>query len=221
MRSNYRQFAKITPFYYPLRNLWMKYRQIKELKEWKSKGQPDPPPHIVKQKTLKSYAVQYNLKVLIETGTYFGDMVEAMKNVFDHIYSIEINRQLYDQAKKRFHKNLNIELIHGDSATELGKIVQIVNDEALFWLDGHYSAGITGMGTKRTPILGELKHILNSQNDGHVIIIDDARYFGSDESYPTIKEIKEFVYSKRPAMDFVIQNDSIRITPRSHAKKNL
>lgn len=213
MRPNYKQLAEAAPFYYTLRNLWLRYRQIEELKEWESKGRPDPPPHIVKQKILRDYAAKYNLKVLIETGTYFGDMVEAMRGVFHRIYSIEISMKLYLKARKRFRKAPNVELIHGDSATELGRIVQIVNEPALFWLDGHYSGGVTGIGSMHTPILEELKHILSCQNEGHVIIIDDARCFGRDENYPSIKEIKEFVHSNKPELVFVIQNDSIRIAP--------
>ena len=50
---------------------------------------PVPPPHVVKQRVLREYAERYELKVFVETGTYRGDMVQAMKPLFDKIYSIE------------------------------------------------------------------------------------------------------------------------------------
>jgi hypothetical protein len=51
-----------------------------------------PPPHIVKQQTLRSYSKKFGLNILVETGTLHGDMVEAMKKDFERIYSIELNR---------------------------------------------------------------------------------------------------------------------------------
>jgi hypothetical protein len=47
-----------------------------------------------------------------------------------------------------------------------------------------------------------------------VIIIDDARCFGRDRDYPSIRELSDLVRSKRPDVDIEVQSDSIRITPR-------
>jgi len=48
----------------------------------------------VKQRTVEHYGKTFFLQVLIETGTYQGDMVEAMKDIFDKIFSIELKREL-------------------------------------------------------------------------------------------------------------------------------
>ena len=56
----------------------------------------------------------------------------------------------------------NVELLHGDSGTELGNVMNKINQPALFWLDGHYSAGVTAKGDKDTPIYEELVCILNA-----------------------------------------------------------
>ncbi len=48
-------------------------------------------------------------------------MVEAMKNDFDQIYSIELSKELYEEAKWRFKDEKQIELIHGNS----GIVIQI------------------------------------------------------------------------------------------------
>ena len=89
-----------TPFYYPLRNWAVKRRCTAELAEWKRKGRPVPPPHIVKQRTLREYSKRYDLRILVETGTYFGDMVEAMRADFDRIYSIELSKDLYEKTMR-------------------------------------------------------------------------------------------------------------------------
>jgi hypothetical protein len=172
-----------------------------------------PPPHIVKQHVLRRYAEQYHLTVFVETGTYRGDMVAAMKPLFHKIYSIELGDKLFAAAKRRFEQDPHIELLHGDSGKELGGIIERIDRPALFWLDGHYSAGDTARGDRDTPIHDELEQILRAPDLGHVIIIDDARCFGSDPAYPTIQALSEHVLSRRPRAGIAVADDSIRITP--------
>jgi len=204
-----KQIFNKTPFYPGLKKIKQEY----ELFLWERKGKPAPPPHIIKQQTIRAHAKKFGLKYLVETGTYCGDMVEAMKKDFDRIYSIELSDELYEGVKKRFKGEETIELIHGDSGIELENIVNRIDQSTLFWLDGHYSAGVTARGDKDTPIYKELDHIFNAEDRGHVVIIDDARCFGADPAYPSIEELSDFVNSKRPDASIKIQDDSIRITP--------
>jgi len=141
-------------------------------------------------------------------------MVDAMKIYFDRIYSIELSKELYEKAVMRFQGVKNIVLINGDSGSEIKKILNKISQPALFWLDSHYSGGVTVRGAKDTPILEELHHIINSKVAGHVIIIDDARCFGQDPAYPSIDELSKFFESQGANVDFVIQDDSIRVTPK-------
>ncbi len=214
MREIVKQVIKKTPLYHPLRNWVVRRRQTAELAEWERKGKPIPPPHIVHQMVLREHAKRYGLRVLVETGTYVGDMIQAMKTDFDRIYSVELSKALHEEAIIRFKGADNIELIHGDSGVELKRIMSRINQPALFWLDGHYSAGITVRGEKDTPIYEELNHILNAPYRGHVIIIDDARDFGTDPAYPTLEELSEFIKLKRFYLDISVQCDSIRVTPK-------
>ena len=214
MKQLIKQIIKNTPLYHPLRNRVVKSRDAKELIEWERKGKPVPPPHIVKQRTLQTYSIKYGLKIMVETGTLFGDMVEAMKKVFDRIYSIELDKGLYEEARKRFKGEKHIELICGDSGVEIINLMNKIDEPALFWLDAHFSGGITAKGETDTPIYKELSTILNAPDRGHVMIIDDARSFGSDRDYPGMDELIEFVKSKRSNLDIAVQDDSIRITPK-------
>jgi hypothetical protein len=186
---------------------------MRQIVQWEKNGKPLPPPHVVKQQTILYYADKFNLTTLVETGTYYGDMVEAMREVFPHIYSIELSRELYEKVRERFEGEKHIELIWGDSGVELGKILKKLESPALFWLDGHYSAGETARSDKDTPIYEELDHILNAAEKRNVIIIDDARNFGTDPEYPSMEELVKFIKSRRPDVDIAVQEDSIRITP--------
>ena len=213
MKKRLKEFIRGTPLYHPVRNWLRARRRRRELRRWEKQGRPVPPPHVVKQRTINALAERFGLKMLVETGTYYGDMVEAMKRRFSRIYSIELSRELAERAAKRFRSDRHVRIIHGDSGTELGKLVREIDQPALFYLDGHYSAGITARGTKDTPIYEELAHIFDTQNKKHVIVIDDARCFGKDPGYPSIQELREFIRSKRPDVEIEIEDDSIRITP--------
>lgn len=160
-----------------------------------------------------AYAARFKAKTLIETGTYWGEMIQAMKPHFDRVVSIELSPYFYERAKRIFRRDKNVELINGDSGKEMGRVVDTLQDRALFWLDGHYSGGATAKGEKETPIFDELAQIFERAAVDHVIVIDDARCFGGDPEYPTLDELKTFVLEKRPNFAFVVEDDIIRIFP--------
>ncbi|MFT3807429.1 hypothetical protein [Arenimonas sp.] len=213
MANALKELLKQTRLYRAIRNWRDRAAWNRHLQEWERNGRPDPPPHLIKQATIRSYARKYGLKVLVETGTFHGDMVEAMRKEFDRIYSIELSPELHARAKRRFSGCENIEILQGDSGTELGRLIERMHGPALFWLDGHYSAGETARGDKDTPIFAELSHIFRSDCRGHVVIIDDARCFGRDPDYPTLDELRAHVQAMRSEVDIQVEHDSIRITP--------
>ncbi len=200
-----------------LRNLKMRYRHAKKQRRvmatWLAEGKPNPPPHQIKQQNIHQHASQYGLTVFVETGTYHGDMIDSMRKRFDALYSIELSDKYFKAAEKRFKGNKRITIIQGDSGEKLGELIPKLNKPALFWLDGHYSAGNTAKGIEDTPILRELSHIFSSPVSGHVILIDDARLFGSDPGYPSLETVKQHILSQKPDLRIVVEHDCICITP--------
>jgi hypothetical protein len=213
MKEIIKRLLKGTVLYYPLRNCLHRRRGVKELVAWEKGGRAALPPHLYKQILLKKYAEQFKLEELVETGTCCGDMVEAMKGSFSKIYSIELSPYFYNEARNRFKNSANIELLHGDSSNELGNLIKRIDKPALFWLDGHYSGGLTARGECITPIFAELEYIFSSLIRGHVILIDDANCFHSDPGYPRFEELKSFVQSKKPDLMFRVEDNIIRILP--------
>ena len=199
MRSLIRAAVLRTPLYRPLRNFLDRGRGRRAMAQWRREGSPIPPPHAVKQAVLRDYARRYRLSILIETGTYYGDMVEAMTYAFRNIYSIELSEDLFRRARDRFRGRAHIELICGDSASVLPSLLRRLTKPALFWLDGHYSGGVTARGAQDTPILAEVDQILAASETGHVMVIDDARCFGADPAYPTLESLRDFVRVRRPS----------------------
>jgi hypothetical protein len=186
-----------------------RYEKI-QLKEWNKNGCPVPPPHIVKQMTIQEYQKQYRYTFLIETGTYLGDMVEAQKKIFKKIISIELGMELFKKATKRFKKDKNVTIIQGDSGEVLHKILLKINEPAIFWLDGHYSSGITAKGKKDCPIFEELDAIFNSKKFNHILLIDDASCFIGNGDYPTINQLTEYIKSKNKEYQIKVEHDIIR-----------
>lgn len=167
-------------------------------------------PHLVKQKAITEYQEKYGYATLIETGTYKGDMVEAQKDKFKKIISIELCMELFEKAKERFKNDDHVIIEQGDSGKVLPKILKDINEPVIFWLDGHYSGGVTAKGDKECPIFEELEAILMDKKLNHIILIDDARCFIGDGDYPTIKKLTEFIKSNNDKYQVEIKHDIIR-----------
>lgn len=183
-------------------------REPRAIQDWKRRGSPLPPPPVVKQQMLLGLARRYSLRLFVETGTSFGDMVRAMIPHFDRIWTIELGDQLYAEAQEKFRDERKVQLIHGDSGRELGRLLPQLDAPALFWLDA-----TSARGEKDTPILEELDHILGAADTRHVVVIDDARLFGTDPAYPTLDTVAAFVKSRSPQRRMLIDCDGIQILP--------
>ncbi len=163
---------------------------------------------------LKKYAKNYNCQLFFETGTYLGDMTQAVKGDFKHIYTVELSEQLYQQVQLRFQNDHHVTLIHGDSGKVIRENLKQIQEPCLFWLDAHYSGGITATGNKHAPIIEEINTILGHSIKNHVILIDDARMFAGKNGYPELSELKEKVAMLRPELNFAVKKDIIRIAKK-------
>jgi hypothetical protein len=111
------------------------------MKSWQQAGKPAPPPSVVKRRIVSSYASAFGPATFIETGTYFGDMDYAVKDMFQAIISIELSEELWKRAASRFRAYSHIQMLWGDSEQLLPQVLNSISSDCLFWLDGHYSGG--------------------------------------------------------------------------------
>jgi hypothetical protein len=103
-----------------------------------------------------------------------------------------------------------VTIVQGDSGKVLPNILLEVNEPVIFWLDGHYSAGITAKGEKECPIFEELDAIFSSKKFNHILLIDDARCFIGEGDYPTIAQLTKYVNSKNEMYQVEVKHDIIR-----------
>jgi hypothetical protein len=182
---------------------------------WRMAGKAGPLPWLMRQRLVKEYASRFDLHVLVETGTYLGDMVAGVSDAFDQIYSIELDHTLYARARRRFSSAVHVHLLQGDSGKLLPSVLARMSRPCLFWLDAHYCGGITSRGDQETPIARELECILSHNLRGHVILIDDASGFNGTNGYPTLDEVGRLIDRKRPDLIVILADDIIRIHDRT------
>lgn len=211
VRSAYRQ----SPAYGALQPAAERRRHQAELVDWAARGGPDgPSPHLLKQGLLREAARRTGARVLIETGTYLGSMVEAMRSQFDRVISIEVDRKLHELARHRFRGVRGVTLLLGDSGTAIDEAIALAGaGPIVFWLDGHYSGGETGSGASHCPVREELALILPRRiEDG--VLVDDAHLFGVDPAYPTLIEMDEIVASAGATATRELHHNVVGYFPR-------
>lgn len=191
-------------------------RASRELAAWYRDGRPAPPPPAAKQRIVADHAKRFRCQCLVETGTYRGDMVEAQKRRFRQIFTIELDARLYERAVARFRADRHVVVLQGDSGRLLPAVISRLEGPTLFWLDGHYSGGLTARGESDTPVVQELAAILADPSSTHVVLIDDARCFGSGD-YPSVDEIRRRVQLARPGWSVQVEDDIIRIHAQASA----
>jgi hypothetical protein len=171
------------------------------------------PSYEVKRDVIARQAREHGLNVLVETGTFEGDMLNCQLPNFKRLISIELDEELYRAARMRFAAYPQVQLLHGDSGVKLAEATKGLKEPALFWLDAHYSFGVTaGRGTN-APIFKELSCLAGRQQFRDAILIDDARLFGWDFGYPRLRKVKKFVAFHWPGHRFYIESDIICIVP--------
>lgn len=83
----------------------MSIKSQKEMQYWFMADRPSPPPHAIKARNILTMADLFNLSVMVETGTLYGQMIDATLDRFKQIYSIEIYEPLALMAIHRFAGN--------------------------------------------------------------------------------------------------------------------
>src|SRR5664280_2600750 len=119
-----------------------------------------------------------NLVAAVETGTYLGDSALALRGFFPEVWSIELSEPLFTAAKERYGGRPGMHFVHGRSEEVLPSILERIDGASLFWLDGHWSGGLTSGSDHECPILDEISAIDASPFASEsCILIDDARLF--------------------------------------------
>ena len=206
-----------TGLFHPLRDArrdWRFRRRNRALiRAWRREGCPPPAPDLLKYDVIRGYARRHGARILIETGTFYGNAIFTLRNDFTLIHSIELAPALHALNTRELAHLPHIRLHLGDSASVLPGLLKDLTGPALFWLDGHFCAGPSARAESDTPIGSELGHLLAQSVGKHVVLIDDARLFTGRDGYPDLADLRDLVRRHRPHATCEVAMDIIRIAP--------
>lgn len=160
---------------------------------WQGKWEGwDPAPPAVKRLEIMNEIKTHSIKNFVETGTYLGMTTSLVAPYVEKVWTIEVSERLHGLNKQVYADVKNIEFLLGGSENVLPEIVPTIKGNTLYWLDGHFSAGITGMTDIETPIMKEIDIIAKHNHSGRcVLLVDDIRCFDGTHDYPTLEALKQ------------------------------
>jgi hypothetical protein len=165
-----------------------------DFRDWADREFAAPSPHFVKQKVLLRNGLRN--ATWVESGTYMGDTTGVLSKIAKMVYSIEPEPTLFSKAEQKFKNASNVKIIQGLSEDVFPELLPTISGDTCFWLDGHYSEGITFKGPQDTPIIDELAVIGRNitKTSKIVVMVDDIRCF--DPKNPE--------FSAYPPVDFLV-----------------
>lgn len=173
-----------------------------------------------RRELLREAGQTYGLNTFIETGTNQGLTPLALINSFDRLHTIELDNELFQRAHRMFESyGGRVQCWPGNSTDVLPRILAVIDEPALVWLDGHYSGPGTAFTPESTPIREELRILFNDGRP-HVIYVDDARIFDGGpehtlyphyEPYPSIRWVEDYAVGNK--YNFVLEDDIMKLTP--------
>ena len=125
--------------------------QRRASRSWKAHPYGRIPPAMVKHSVIRDYATQFGTRVLVETGTFLGDTIFALRNQFEPDHIDRARPATGCQARRRFAQDQHVSILLGDSGQVLHDVLRHLDRPTLFWLDAHYSGGVTAHGATKRP----------------------------------------------------------------------
>ena len=184
---------------------------------WKLRGEPRRIPHLLKQRTVLEYARRFGLTTLVETGTYYGEMIAAVAGRFQEIYSIELDPRLAKLAQQRFRSQLHVHVIEGDSQTVVPQLLKQLDRRCLWWLDAGYCGWVGEIGDPNR-LGSEFEVILADRHHEHIILMDDADGINGEGNSPTLETLIASIERDYPQRQVEVERNIIRITPRTSTR---
>lgn len=114
------------------------------------------------------------LDTFVEGGTYTGQSAKFAASAFQRVYTIEKSPDMHAVASRNLAGLQRVHLLQGDTREHLRVLAG--DGRILYWLDAHWSGGLTyGLGDE-CPLLEELRIIFAAGKEC-AILVDDARLF--------------------------------------------
>lgn len=156
----------------------------------------------------------------IETGTYRGRTARALATVFESVVTIEVSPELAAAAAARLRDCPAVQVRQGHSVRLLTE-ARDTTLPTLYFLDGHWSGGVTGGEDDECPVLEELR-VIGRAHTHDCFVIDDARLFASapppphrSAMWPELTDVIDQLRDLHPGHVVTVLNDQLIAVPRA------
>jgi hypothetical protein len=175
--------------------------------------EPRNPYSYSKFRQIKALAKRSGARILVETGTFVGNTAMRCSRVFERVVTIELDPDLFRQASRYLAGRKNVECLEGDALALLPQVLERADvDNALVFLDGHFSGSGTAHGGIAEPACEEIEVLAKHRNKIAAFIVDDFRCFGRDEGWPTRYELLKAVETSfGEGFEYTIHMDQVLV----------
>jgi hypothetical protein len=138
-----------------------------------------------KVRQIKALASRTDCRVFIEAGTFLGNTAMRCSGDFRRVITMELDPNLFQQAKSYLATRRNVLCLEGDALKLLPSVLEESDvRDALVFLDGHFSGGATAHGELAEPACEEIAVLARHKDKINAVIVDDFRCFGRDKGWP-------------------------------------
>lgn len=133
---------------------------------------------------------RYDVRTIVETGTYHGETTLDFASMVSDVYTIEINVNYSNIAEPKF-ENTNITAITGSSPEKMEDIINNLYrpllSPTLFYLDAHWQG--------YNPLLDELSVLAKYKLTNSVIVIHDFKVPGKDFGFDKFSDGSDYEWN--------------------------
>ncbi len=166
-------------------------------------------PSDILHRITKEYPEYKGINILVETGTFGGDVPWFECHLFKEVHTIEIDKNLYEKAKMRLKNKSNIFCWYGDSAEILSEVLRRIKKRCVFFLDAHWS-GDSSVNWKESSWKG---YGIDTGYRGNKTIAP------SPESQNPLKDEIESIAKLHPYPSVIIIDDWLNINTKDRSFK--
>jgi hypothetical protein len=166
-----------------------------------------------KVRQIRALARRTNSRVFIEAGTFLGNTAMRCSGNFQSVITMELDPHLFQQAKAYLAHRRNVVCLEGDALKLLPSVLERTDvRDALVFLDGHFSGGVTAHGELAEPACEEIFVLANHKDKINAVVVDDFRCFGRDKGWPKRSALLETIEdSFGDDFDYTVHLDQVLI----------
>jgi hypothetical protein len=135
---------------------------------------------------VRDLAAASGIEAAVETGTFRAEGTLALRGAVSRVWTIELSDKLHAEAVDRHGDRSGITFMHGSSEEVLPRLVALIDEPVIFWLDAH--GGMVDLSSNdvfdpageatQCPVISELQAVRQFRHAAtSCILIDDARAF--------------------------------------------